>query len=543
MRKPFLKESSSFVVEPKTDSISDTIEDLNNKTFLVSENFDVRSLQKEGFEAQDKWVLEPKKEGDKLKIQIECFPVGKDELPEPIKRQILPEEDNYNTRSVDDKTPKVLNPVIYGDFLVQLIENAGFKINSVDDSRIARCSEIGDIVMKNGNIKFGDDFNFHLFNDRMVNSLTEQADGLIDSLENPYDNLFSLQSLLPFFAKHGESATEFWSMYKNKLFTSNPLVNNGDPLNQVIDSERERFEKFVLWYDLVSNIKFELVDLTRDGIRELYKRRISNSVSEDYSNVLIPWSKQEYDWASDNILTKYEKSDFNYDRSCLTENTLVKISRNDINYVFRVLKYGRCDDLEGVLIPNGWLVEMVGTTPKETDSEVSREELYRSLKTSNCCRYLTKEEIESCDICTEDAVKPVIRTGDPYSEVYKELEKKEQYEKRIRNSIQDGYKMKRVDLLDLIEGDNLKFGYEGWHTGTICPEFPIEVSIDEGQNYSKYKEFEQDGVVSYKSQYKVRIKPDWDEIMSRTDVNSRKELLDSDYCENSRLVLVVHNLP
>lgn len=543
MRKPFLMDSSEFVLEPTEGSATNAAQGLDRTTLTISEDMTVSTIE-EGLSNNNrlKWIVEPKLGERNVMFQIQNYPISDDPLVKESGEQILSETElsEYDIKRVETDNQKILNPVMYGDFFIETMEDIGFEIENINDSRIGRNSEIGDIVVKNGNLKFSDKFKTPRFNSKMMKMLVKEAKESIGTVENPYKNMFSLKSLSPFFAKHEEKGAKFWSMYKDRLFTENPVKDRSTYLDQIIDNEVDRFDKFVMWNDLVSNIRFELVDMNNDRVREVCKRRISDAIGVNHTDIRFPWRQDGYEWVMDNILTKYKKTDFGYEKDCLTPDSLIKISDDDIDYVFRVLKYGRCSDVVGTLVPKGWLVKLVATTPRETNTQVGREELYKSLKMSNSCRYLTKDEISSCEMCTEDSMKPVVRTDDPYSETYNELRQKEQHEERIKNCIQDGYKMKRVKLLDIIDNEALVFGYDGWHTGTVCPEFPLKISIDKGKSYSEYSDFNQDGVVSYKSKCRARIKPDWDMIVGE---GNEQDLVGSNYTGEEKLVIVVHNLP
>jgi hypothetical protein len=570
MRNPILLQNARFLIKHNSDlgleeneCHSCSSKYTNDKSYrvFINQDFEIKPpTSNQIINNNLKWASDLEINNTEIAFEICKIPNDKYEIYEELQSSMVEKSSEItDTNIIMEKTdteilkPNIANmihPIIDQNLFVKILKSINFEENANAFFR----EDIGELQIKdNLDINFKQDFDIKKINEDIKEEFKDNGSSWYEDLTNPYEDIFSFESISPFFYKHKENATSFWENYSSRIFTHNPLRQQDKSLKPLIDNTADRFEYLELWVDLMKSISFETINLRDQTIASEFKDVVSRCNHSHREDIIIPWNSKIYSTLIEKQkILDYNTSDFDYNRNELHKNMKFRVPKDDnISYIYESKNYGKYGELNGTLLPMGWLARPIGVTVTNPEKEYYIEKMYEKLENLPSSVYITKDEIENHSICMESELKPVIRNDGHHNKIQKLIDEKNSYKHRIKESVYEGYKMKNINLVDFIEFNNYIWsdGYHGWHTGTICSEFPFKAKLGEpNHTYKKYEDFNNSGSISFKSSEKIHIKPNWNSILDQSvenleDEKIKEKIVQSNYDLQNKIVITFHKLP
>jgi hypothetical protein len=570
MRNPILLENAQFRIRHDSDldldrneceSCSSEYSEHKSHTFFITQDIDITRPNPDIITSKSlRWALDVNIKNREVEFEISKIPDSNDDLYKDIQNSIVQKVSNMvdSDISTDETTTDIsvsetadmIHPIIDRELFVEILLEIGFEQDKNQFSR----KDIGKLSIDNDFcVRFDRSFDIERFNKELVSEFEKKGRRWYGDLSNPYEDVFTLESIAPFFSKHEEKASHFWEIYSSRIFKNNPLTQKDRILDCLIEGLDDRFEYLELWIDLIKSIDFEVFNIYNSKLRSAFKDAIYDCTAEiDREELLIPWNNDIYSEIIERNILSYNPSDFKYGQGDLQKEVRFCVPKdNNITHIYEASGYGYYGSKKSTLLPQGWLVNPIGVTVTDQEKDYDMESMYQVLEKLPDSMYVSRDEIENSKMCTKSELKPVIRNDGHHKKFQEIVEKKNTYKNRIKQSVHQGYSMETFDLSDFLSfrNENFSDGYDGWHTGTICSSFPFKASLGEREeDYESYEEFEISGAVSFKTSKKIRIKPNWESIINDTlEDLTEQEIIEniksSNYCMDDEIVITFHNLP
>lgn len=475
---------------------------------------------------------------------------------------------NLNISDADLYTPEyttVLNPILEDKDIISIISEMNYDLDIGDDElQLIFTGNDENFSMSIKHQQFNEEINFNDIEDEISQHISENRELKINSEDHKSVNSYIQRLILDesnshnidhidlldqigfiedgvldvWFMKHGDRAEQLLENFYNHIFTKDPVCSKINGFDHIIDNNKEKFEFLECWVDLVKIIKYETEYIFE--VTDLEK--LNKNTSDDILIDNIPWKTECFDLAN-KIVDKYESDSFCYDEQAVREDMLVSLEEKDnIRIVYRILNYGylKSKNYNGVFMPKCWIATPVVATVDDPNIDINRNDLYRHVRNKPDERVFTQEDIENSRLCTRDILKPSIRE-DGYREKFTKTTQFDRLKEKVRKSMNEGYEMYTLTVEDLLNrGSTVEFEMSGWHTGSLCSEFPFEFKREGDDEYQSFQAFsEGGGMISYKTSESIRIRLDVD----IEDVDPEYVEEEMDYSLDSRIVIALHSLP